>query len=86
MNCFNCGNEVIRGQLKIVGNRGLRIKWTSDSELKKEGLLNRLRRKSLNIEIDGFISCNRESWYCQHCNKVFSDFELGEYVKVQSEE
>jgi len=68
-----------KGQLKIEGSRGVSIKWTSDIELKKQGFLNRLLRKSIKIEINGLLSCKRESWYCQHCNKVFSDFDVREY-------
>ena len=79
MICLSCSSEMEKGQLKIEGGRGVYIKWTSDFELKKQGLLNRLRRKSIRIEIDGFSSCKRESWYCQRCNKVFSDFDVREY-------
>ena len=75
MTCLNCGNEMEKGQLKITGNRGVGINWTSDAELGKTGLLNKLRREKIRIEIDGLFSCTRESWYCERCNKVFSDFD-----------
>jgi len=73
-----------KGQLKVAGSRGVYINWTSDFELKKQGFLNRLRRKSIKIEINGLFSCKRESWYCQRCNKVFSDFDVREYEEPQT--